>query len=263
MNEHYMFVNPPLPYQFDGLQPYIDTETMELHHNRHLQGYVDNLNNVLKDYPQLQHLSLEQLISNVVFFPAEIQTPVLNNAGGVFNHELFFFGMTDKPTMRPVGILDNYLNMVFGNFEEFKKQFTAAAMSVFGSGYAWLLVDRFGMLRIRTTPNQVVPKLQDLYPVLNIDVWEHAYYLKHYNLRADYINDWFQVVNWDQANANFLNGISGEFANNVELSPLQPPQRESPEPQTEQPQNPPVQEPQSQPPLQPNMDQSRFQQPMS
>ena len=223
MNEHYKFENLPLPYPYDGLEPYIDTKTMELHHNRHAQGYVDNLNNILKDYPELQGLSLEQLITNVALFPPEIQVPILNNAGGVYNHQFYFAGMTDKPGERPVGVLESYLNMAFGSYEEFQKRFQAEALSVFGSGYAWLVVDQFGMLRITKTPNQEVPSLQRYYPVINLDVWEHAYYLKHYNMRGEYVNNWFHVVNWEGANLNFMTGLSGECFYGLELSPIYTP----------------------------------------
>lgn len=218
MNEHYKFVNLPLPYPYDGLEPYIDTKTMELHHDRHAQTYVDNLNNILKDYPQLQNLTLKQLITNVVSFPQEIQVPILNNAGGVYNHQFYFAGMTDKRGDGPKGALESYLNMVFGSYEKFQQKFQTEALSVFGSGYAWLVVDQFGMLRTLTTPNQGTPDFQRYCPVICLDIWEHAYYLKHYNMRADYVKDWFQVVNWDMANRNFMTGLSGECFYGLELS---------------------------------------------
>lgn len=191
MNEHYPFVNPPLPYPYNALEPYIDEKTMMLHHDRHLQTYVDNLNNILKDYPEYQSLSLEQLLAYTDSFPEEIQTPVKNNAGGVFNHIFFFSKLWN--TCLPHELLGHILH-TFGSFEAFQKQFTAAALSVFGSGYAWLIIDRTGELSIITTKNQDTPVSLGLYPVLNLDVWEHAYYLKHYNLRADYINNWFELL---------------------------------------------------------------------
>lgn len=200
MNEHYEFVNPPLPYSYSALEPYIDEKTMMLHHNRHLQTYVDNLNNILKDYPQLQDWSLEQLLYYTDYLPADIQTPVVNNAGGVYNHIFYFSNLTDSSTKAPVGELSNEIDSVFGDYDSFKEKFTQAALSVFGSGYAWLTADANRGLKIITTKNQDTPIPLELYPVLNIDVWEHAYYLKHYNLRKDYINDWFEVVNWNNAN---------------------------------------------------------------
>lgn len=204
MNEHYKFINHALPYPYDSLEPYIDTETMMLHHAKHLQTYIDNLNLALKDYPDLQTLTLLQLIMNVDAFPAAIQTPIHNNAGGVYNHQFYFSNLINSDVKAPVGMLETYINWAFGSFDAFKKQFTAAALSVFGSGYAWLVVDQSGMLRIITTPNQDTPLPQNLCPVLNMDVWEHAYYLKYKNVRADYIQNWFQIVNWNQANENFM-----------------------------------------------------------
>ncbi len=210
MNEHYEFVNIPLPYAYDALEPYIDEKTMHLHHDKHLQTYINNLNNILREFPTLQELSLEDLITQAVYLPPEVKTPIINNAGGVYNHQFYFSILAPNTSggqdNRPVGVLAKYINDVFGGFERFKEQFTAAALSVFGSGYAWLIAGNNGMLSIVTTPNQNTPQLQRYAPIINIDVWEHAYYLKHYNVRADYINDWFQVANWEQANRNFLSG---------------------------------------------------------
>ncbi len=210
LNEHYEFVNTPLPYTYDALEPYIDEKTMHLHHDKHLQTYINNLNNILREYPALQELSLEELITQAVYFPPEVKTSIINNAGGVYNHK-FYFSILAKPTAanggnRPMGVLAKYINDIFGGFDRFKEQFTAAALGVFGSGYAWLIAGDSGMLSIVTTANQNTPQLQRYTPIINIDVWEHAYYLKHYNVRANYITDWFQVVNWEQANRNFLSG---------------------------------------------------------
>ena len=191
MNEHYPFVNPPLPYPYNVLEPYIDEKTMMLHHDRHLQTYVDNLNSTLKNYPQYQSLSLEQLLFHIDCLPKDIQEAVKNNAGGVFNHILYF--STLNHIYQPDELLGNILN-TFGSFEEFERQFTSAALSVFGSGYAWLVYDCHGNLTITTTKNQDTPIPFGFYPVLNLDVWEHAYYLKHYNKRVDYINDWFILL---------------------------------------------------------------------
>lgn len=210
MNEHYEFVNIPLPYAYNALEPYIDEKTMHLHHDRHLQTYINNLNNTLKDFPELQYLSLEELLTRSLYYPPQIKTPIVNNAGGVYNH-LFYFSimgnshMTDREANRPAGLLAGYINDVFGSFEQFKDKFSKAALAVFGSGYAWLIADAVGALSIITTPNQNTPRLQKYRPLMNIDVWEHAYYLKHYNVRADYIEDWFHVVNWDQVNRNLIN----------------------------------------------------------
>lgn len=207
LNQHYPFINVPLPYAYDALEPYIDEKTMHLHHDKHLQTYIDNLNKTLKDYPELQELSLKELITKAYFYPAEIRTPIINNAGGVYNHQFYFSNLKEPEAGKPVGILAQNMDRVFGGYEQFIEQFTVAALSVFGSGYAWLIAGNNGMLNIVTTANQNTPYLQDYTPVLSIDVWEHAYYLKHYNVRADYIKDWFHVVNWERANQNYLSGF--------------------------------------------------------
>lgn len=196
MNEHYPFVNPPLPYDFNSLEPYIDTKTMELHHDRHLQTYVDQLNATLAPYPQYHFLSLEQLLLYGSSLPTEIQTKVKNNGGGVFNHIFFFDSLT--PTGQSIAAYPSIGSRIneYGGYRKFKDDLSAAALSVFGSGYAWLVLDAFSKFKIITTPNQDTPLSQNLYPLLNVDVWEHAYYLKHYNQRAAYLNDWFSVINW-------------------------------------------------------------------
>ncbi|QIB69082.1 superoxide dismutase [Aminipila butyrica] len=207
-NQHYKFVNTPLPYAYDALEPYIDAKTMELHHNRHLQTYVDNLNNILKDYPELQDMTLVQLICNADLFPEEIRQPIINNAGGVFNHQFYFSQLGKVNDGRPADHLGIAIINTFGSFEEFKQQFKEAALSVFGSGYAWLVLTPEKELKIVTTANQDVPLPCHYTPILNIDVWEHAYYLKHYNKRADYIDDWFNVVNWSRIGQYYMRGIS-------------------------------------------------------
>lgn len=202
MNEHYPFVNPPLPYAYDAMEPYIDTLTMKLHHDRHLQTYVNELNNTLKNRPQLQSLSLEQLLMTVNSMPPEIQTSVRNNAGGMYNHIFYFMNLRNPSTETPPYPFRAYLESEFGDFQTFQDAFTKAALSVFGSGYAWLVVDAFGNPKIITTANQDTPLTSNLYPLLTIDVWEHAYYLKHYNQRSDYIKDWFRIINWKHVAVN-------------------------------------------------------------
>lgn len=215
-NNYYPFINLPLPYAYDAMEPFIDEKTMMLHHDRHLQTYIDNLNNALKTSPELQKLSLEQLIRNASRLPEPLQTSIRNNAGGVYNHRFFFNSL--KPAESPGSAAvpeaaeasdpshenqpSGELAHRLGSFDNFKSVFKKAALSVFGSGYAWLVTDG-GRLRIVTTANQNTPLEQDLCPVLSIDVWEHAYYLKHYNLRADYIDDWFSVIDWEQAEKNY------------------------------------------------------------
>lgn len=204
MNQKYPFVNPPLPYAYDALEPFIDTKTMELHHDRHLQTYVDNLNKTLKDYPQYQNMSLQELLIFSSSLPVAIQKNIINNAGGVYNH-IFYFSILKNPSVSiPSQPLSKFINSIFENYNKFKQAFTEAALSVFGSGYAWLVLDAFGKLKIITTANQDTPLLLNLCPILNIDVWEHAYYLKHYNKRVDYINNWFNIINWQQIEQNLM-----------------------------------------------------------
>ncbi len=209
MNEHYPFVNPPLPYAYDALEPFIDTKTMHLHHDRHLQTYVNNLNDALKDYPQLQSWSLERLIYNAGRLPLAVRQTIINNAGGVYNHILYFNGMINPSEGLRRGKLYSAIVKDFGTVDNFLEELKNQALSVFGSGYAWLVVTPWGNLRIVTSANQNTPIAQNLCPVLTTDVWEHAYYLKHYNERAAYIDDWLKVVNWKKAEELYNNCISG------------------------------------------------------
>lgn len=197
-NEFYPFVNLPLPYAYNALEPFIDQKTMHLHHDKHLQTYIDNLNKILEDSPNLQSMSLEELIKNACRLPQRLQTPVRNNAGGVFNHRFYFEGLANPSTEAPTGQLADAINRQFGGFAQFEAAFQEAALGVFGSGYAWL-VSACGNLQILTTPNQNSPIERGFCPILTIDVWEHAYYLKHYNVRADYFNDWKRIINWEKA----------------------------------------------------------------
>lgn len=206
MNSYYPFVNTPLPYGYDALEPYIDEKTMHLHHDRHLQTYIDNLNGILKAYPELQSRSLEELLLNWEKLPGEIQVPVRNNAGGVYNHRFYFEGL-QPPKELVKNQLYREIEEQFQGFDGFQKIFKQTALSVFGSGYAWL-VSQNGMLRLLTSANQNVPDLECFTPVFTIDVWEHAYYLKHYNLRGDYVEDWFAVINWEMAQARWKMGES-------------------------------------------------------
>ena len=210
MNDYFPFVNLPLPYSYDALEPYIDTLTMHLHHDRHLKTYVDNLNAALKGQPALQKLSLEELVTFADRLPKDTKAAVKNNAGGVYNHRFYFDSISPAGTRVPVGKLAAGIDKYYGSFDGFLKAFKSAALSVFGSGYAWLCVKQPGRsgvpgsLTIITTPNQDTPLTMRLCPLLNVDVWEHAYYLKHYNLRASYIENWFHVINWDVAEGRYL-----------------------------------------------------------
>lgn len=207
-NNYYPFVNLPLPYEFDAMEPYIDAKTMQLHHDRHLQTYIDRLNEALKDHKQLQRLSLEQLVRVSGRLPFGIRQEIRNNAGGVYNHRLYFDLLTNPAAGEPGGKLADAIAHCFGSFAGFSRLFTQAALGVFGSGYAWLVRD-CSRLRIVTTPNQDSPLSAGLCPILAVDVWEHAYYLKHYNLRADYLADWFRVIRWDYAERLYTDCIRG------------------------------------------------------
>lgn len=203
MNNFYPFVNTPLPYDYNALEPYIDEKTMCLHHDRHLQTYIDNLNKLMDENPALQQFSLEELLTHWCRLPQHLQIPVRNNAGGVFNHRFYFNSMKEPGAPCEAPRLFDEMSLQFKSPEDFKSQFKEAALSVFGSGYTWL-VSHGGRLKIITTANQNTPPLNSMTLLLNIDVWEHAYYLKHYNMRAAYIDDWFHLINWEAVEGRFL-----------------------------------------------------------
>jgi superoxide dismutase, Fe-Mn family len=205
----------PLPYAADALEPHIDAMTMGIHHGKHHQAYVDNLNKALAPHPDLQKKPLDQLIGDITFLPEDIRKPVQNNGGGHWNHNLFWTLM-GKPGAAgiggapPDGPLAVAINDTFGSFDKFKEKFADAAMKRFGSGWAWLVAKAGGKLAIVSTPNQdnplmqaVVPNSDRGAPVLALDVWEHAYYLKYQNKRAEYVTNWWNVVNWTAAGALF------------------------------------------------------------
>lgn len=193
-----------LPYAYDALEPYIDKETMILHHDKHYKAYVDKLNAALDKHPDLYSYSLSDLLKNVENLPKDISEAVINNGGGVYNHEFFFNIMTPNST-NPSGKLNDAINRDFGSFDNFKSEFSKAALNVFGSGWAWLVSDLDGKLSIITTSNQNTPLPQNLSPIIGLDVWEHAYYLKYKNERNKYIDNWFNVINWDNALENYKN----------------------------------------------------------
>lgn len=194
---------PKLPYAYDALEPHIDARTMEIHHTKHHQGYVDKLNKALEKYTDLQNKSLEELLQSLDAVPEEIRTAVRNNGGGHYNHSLFWKIMKKDGGGDPNGMLAEAINKNFGDFSKFKEEFTKAATTRFGSGWAWLLLDKEGKLAVTSTPNQDSPILEGLHPILGLDVWEHAYYLKYQNRRPDYIEAWWSVVNWDEVENNF------------------------------------------------------------
>jgi superoxide dismutase, Fe-Mn family len=192
------FTVPPLPYSFDALEPHIDAKTMEIHHDKHHAAYVTNLNKALEGHADLQSKSLEELLSNLETIPENIRNAVRNNAGGHWNHSLFWTQMKKGGGGEPKGDLGSAIASAFGSFEEFKTKFAAAGVGRFGSGWAWLLV-KDGKLAIDSTPNQDTPISLKAKAILGLDVWEHAYYLKYQNKRPDYIAAWWNVVNWDSA----------------------------------------------------------------
>jgi Fe-Mn family superoxide dismutase len=187
---------PSLPYAYNALEPYIDAQTMEIHHTKHHAAYVNNLNAALEKYPELQNVSLESLLRHLNSVPEDIRTAVRNNGGGHANHSLFWTWMGPNAGGAPSGHLADAINQAFGSFDAFKDQFTKAAMARFGSGWAWLALTAFGKLIIYSTPNQDSPYMDGYTPILGLDVWEHAYYLKYQNRRAEYIQNWWNVVNW-------------------------------------------------------------------
>lgn len=205
----YPFTVQPLNYAYDGLEPFISMEIMHLHHDRHLKTYVDQLNQALENCPGLQCLGLEQLIIRAPLLPATKRIPISRNAGGVYNHQFFFDGMQPAGGQKPEGALACGLVRQFGSVENFQKQFTKEALEVFGSGYAWL-VDCGGRLDIITTANQTTPLSRGQRPILNLDVWEHAYYLQYYNVRAEYVSGWWNVVSWERAGQRYESTCVGK-----------------------------------------------------
>ena len=193
---------PPLPYAFDALEPYIDAKTMEIHHDKHHGAYVKNLNAALEGHADLAKLSVEALISKIDSVPENIRTAVRNNGGGHANHSLFWKIMKKGGGGEPKGEIAEAIKSTFGSFNEFKTKFNEAATKRFGSGWAWLQI-KDGKMGIESTPNQDNPLMSGAKPVMGIDVWEHAYYLKYQNRRPEYIEAWWNVVNWDQINQNY------------------------------------------------------------
>jgi len=194
---------PPLPYAYDALEPYIDARTMEIHYTKHHQGYVNSLNKTLQNYPNLQTMSPDELLKELHAMPEDIRTAVRNFAGGDANHTLFWYIMKKDGGGQPRGIIADKIKKLFGSFNALQEQFNATAKTVFGSGWAWLCVDREGDLVIVLSSDQDSPLSQGLSPIFGLDVWEHAYYLKYQNRRADYITAWWHVINWDQVEENY------------------------------------------------------------
>lgn len=191
---------PALPYPANALEPHIDEQTMNIHHDRHHNTYVTNLNAALESAPDLQNKSVEELISNLDTVPEGIRTAVRNNGGGHANHSLFWMVIGPGGGGAPTGAVASAIDSDLGGFDKFKEDFTKAATTRFGSGWAWLVVGKDGKLAVTSTPNQDNPLSEGLTPILGLDVWEHAYYLKYQNKRPDYIAAFWNIVNWDEVN---------------------------------------------------------------
>lgn len=200
------FEVPPLPYDYSALEPYIDTQTMQLHHDKHHAAYVNNLNAALKDNSQFASMSVHDVLHHINDVPDSVRTAVRNNGGGHSNHSMFWQIMTPNGGGQPSGALANAINSTFGSFDAFKAQFNDAGVKRFGSGWAWLILDQSGKLQVISTANQDSPLMDGNYPVMGNDVWEHAYYLKYQNRRPDYLNAWWNVVNWDEVANRYAQG---------------------------------------------------------
>jgi superoxide dismutase, Fe-Mn family len=197
---------PPLPYAPDALEPFIDAQTMTLHHDKHHRAYVDNLNKALANYPKLTQITVEQLVTDLSSVPEPVRTAVRNQGGGHANHSLWWPSLKKNNGNNPGGDLGKAIDAKFTSYSNFQEQFTKAALGVFGSGWAWLSIDKTGGISIEATPNQDSLLSQGKYPVFGIDVWEHAYYLKYQNRRPEYVKAFWSVVNWDYANERY-NGL--------------------------------------------------------
>ena len=200
---------PPLPYDYSALEPYIDAQTMQLHHDKHHQAYVTNLNNALQGHDQLATMSVDDLMRNISKVPENISTAVQNNGGGHANHSMFWNIMKPNGGGEPTGDLASAIQQTFGSFDAFKTAFNDAGTKRFGSGWAWLVLDSSGKLQVISTANQDSPLMNGLYPVMGNDVWEHAYYLKYQNRRPEYLNAWWNVVNWDEVARRYSQGRGG------------------------------------------------------
>jgi len=197
-----MFTLPDLPYDFNALEPYIDARTMEIHHGKHHQAYIDNLNKALEKAPALQGKTIEQIVSDLKSAPEEVRTVIRNHGGGHYNHSLFWKVMTGNGGGQPEGALLEKINSSFGSFDAFREKFSQAAISRFGSGWGWLSVDGKGGLAVHSTANQDTPLMEGFKPILGVDVWEHAYYLLYQNRRQEYVQNFWNVINWEQVGKN-------------------------------------------------------------
>ena len=197
------FSLPPLPYDYAALEPHIDEQTMRIHHDKHHDAYVKNLNAALENHPDLQKMSIEDLLASLDAVPEAARTAVRNNGGGHANHTMFWEIMAPGGSREPEGKLADAIKSAFGGFSQFKEQFAKACAGRFGSGWGWLVADGKGGLAIESTPNQDSPLMNGKRPILGCDVWEHAYYLKYQNRRPDYVTAWWNVVNWTEVGRRF------------------------------------------------------------
>ncbi|MBC7824888.1 MAG: superoxide dismutase [Candidatus Parcubacteria bacterium] len=198
----------PLPYSYDALEPFIDTQTMQLHHDKHHAAYVNNLNGAISNYADLQSKSVEELVKMLDSVPEDIRATIRNNAGGDVNHTMFWQIMKPNGGGEPAGDLAREIDRTFGTFDTFKQQFNDAGVKRFGSGWVWLVKNNQGTLQITSTANQDSPLSEGYYPIMGNDVWEHAYYLKYQNRRPEYLNAWWNVINWDEINRRFAKSQS-------------------------------------------------------
>jgi len=201
------YILPDLPYDYSALEPYIDAKTMELHHDKHHAAYITKLNEALDKYPVLFDVPIEVLLAGLPSVPEEIRAAVRNHGGGHYNHSLFWKIIGGDMGGKPSGELSTVLVDRFGSLDTFRKQFDAAATGRFGSGWAWLSLNAFGDLIIHSMPNQDNPIMEGLIPVIGLDVWEHAYYLKYQNRRAEYLDAFWKVINWSEASVNYGNAV--------------------------------------------------------
>jgi Fe-Mn family superoxide dismutase len=197
------FSLPPLPYDYNALEPHIDEQTMRIHHDKHHGAYVNNLNTALEGQPALQQKSIEDLLGDLSAVPENIRTTVRNNGGGHYNHTIFWEIMTPGGPKEPTGGLSEAISQTFGGFAQFKEQLSKAAIGRFGSGWGWLTLDRNGTLAVESTQNQDSPIMEGKAVILGCDVWEHAYYLKYQNRRPDYVAAWWNVVNWSEVGKRY------------------------------------------------------------
>ncbi len=202
------FELPPLPYDYSALEPAIDTQTMQIHHDKHHAAYVTNLNNALQGLTQFNGMTIEDILRHITGVPENIRTAVRNNGGGHANHAMFWQIMKPNGGGEPTGALANAISSTFGSFDQFKTTFNDNGMKRFGSGWTWLVIDQQGKLQALSTANQDSPLMDGMFPIMGNDVWEHAYYLKYQNRRQEYLSAWWSVINWEEIARRFQQGMS-------------------------------------------------------